>query len=351
MRRYDLEELKRAVTVLMVRGHVKVLKEWDWGDEDMLILSRMLAEVEITVRDKISQHKTAPLSADQQQIDKLQSRLDKEKEKTARWRRIANDRLEMMEDRVQHKNEIEAKNIRLKGEIVGLESKVSRLEGNIKRLKAAPSPSLPTRAKIARLESEIQQYQKMLAEDLWDLEPVSCYYDCPPSPPTPEDYLIAAEAKDAVRRALSMLTPREEKILRMRFGIDEKFDHLLEEIGRDFEVTRSRINMIEHKALRKLRHPSRLKYLKSFEGSTLPMEPPKESKPVVRKRSGRRKDPHSKEQKVISLLRPLLESGCSATPHNVFTKMTGIDITSGQYARCKRTVLRELGRYEGKAKR
>ena len=63
---------------------------------------------------------------------------------------------------------------------------------------------------------------------------------------------------------IKTLTPREEKVLRMRFGIGEKSDHTLEEVGQDFEVTRERIRQIEAKALRKLRHPSRSKQLKSF---------------------------------------------------------------------------------------
>lgn len=69
---------------------------------------------------------------------------------------------------------------------------------------------------------------------------------------------------EQVNRVLSTLTPREEKILRLRFGIGEERDHTLEEIGHSFEVTRERIRQIEAKALRKLRHPSRSKVLKSF---------------------------------------------------------------------------------------
>ena len=69
---------------------------------------------------------------------------------------------------------------------------------------------------------------------------------------------------DVTRNVLSTLTPREEKVLKMRFGIDEKKDHTLEEVGQDFDVTRERIRQIEAKALRKLRHPTRSRMLKSF---------------------------------------------------------------------------------------
>ena len=60
------------------------------------------------------------------------------------------------------------------------------------------------------------------------------------------------------------LTPREAKVLRMRFGIDMNTDHTLEEVGKQFDVTRERIRQIEAKALRKLRHPSRSEQLRSF---------------------------------------------------------------------------------------
>ncbi|GIX32371.1 MAG: RNA polymerase sigma factor RpoD [Lysobacterales bacterium] len=70
--------------------------------------------------------------------------------------------------------------------------------------------------------------------------------------------------KEAVRDVLASLTPREAKVLRMRFGIDMNTDHTLEEVGKQFEVTRERIRQIEAKALRKLRHPSRAEKLRSF---------------------------------------------------------------------------------------
>jgi RNA polymerase primary sigma factor len=81
---------------------------------------------------------------------------------------------------------------------------------------------------------------------------------------SPAEAVINNNLADQTRRVLATLTPREEKVLRMRFGIGENSDHTLEEVGQDFSVTRERIRQIEAKALRKLRHPSRSKRLKAF---------------------------------------------------------------------------------------
>jgi len=81
---------------------------------------------------------------------------------------------------------------------------------------------------------------------------------------SPQEAVISSNLSEQTRKVLSTLTAREEKVLRMRFGIGEKYDHTLEEVGQDFDVTRERIRQIEAKALRKLRHPSRAKKLKSF---------------------------------------------------------------------------------------
>ena len=81
---------------------------------------------------------------------------------------------------------------------------------------------------------------------------------------SPSDAVISMNLAEQTRKVLATLTPREEKVLRMRFGIGEKSDHTLEEVGRDFDVTRERIRQIEAKALRKLGHPSRSKGLKGF---------------------------------------------------------------------------------------
>jgi len=81
---------------------------------------------------------------------------------------------------------------------------------------------------------------------------------------SPSEAVIRLNLSEQTGKVLSTLTSREEKVLRMRFGIGEKADHTLEEVGRDFDVTRERIRQIEAKALRKLRHPSRSRRLKSF---------------------------------------------------------------------------------------
>jgi RNA polymerase primary sigma factor len=82
--------------------------------------------------------------------------------------------------------------------------------------------------------------------------------------PSPLESAINYDLSEQVRKVLQTLTPREEKVLRRRFGIGEAADHTLEEVGQEFDVTRERIRQIEAKALRKLRHPSRSKRLKSF---------------------------------------------------------------------------------------
>ena len=84
------------------------------------------------------------------------------------------------------------------------------------------------------------------------------------SVPTPHEWAVSVNLVEQLRAALSTLTPREEKILRMRFGIGEKSTYTLEEVGKDFSVTRERIRQIEAKAIKKLRHPMRSKHLRHF---------------------------------------------------------------------------------------
>jgi len=84
---------------------------------------------------------------------------------------------------------------------------------------------------------------------------------------SPADAAVYTSLEEQTRKVLATLTPREEQILRMRFGIGEKSDYTLEEVGQRFAVTRERIRQIEAKALRKLRHPSRAKSIEAFVGS------------------------------------------------------------------------------------
>jgi RNA polymerase primary sigma factor len=81
---------------------------------------------------------------------------------------------------------------------------------------------------------------------------------------SPQEAILSRNLAENTRKVLSTLSPREEQVLKMRFGIGERANHTLEEVGQDFEVTRERIRQIEAKALRKLRHPSRSRLLKSF---------------------------------------------------------------------------------------
>ncbi|MCD8294340.1 MAG: RNA polymerase sigma factor RpoD [Clostridia bacterium] len=81
---------------------------------------------------------------------------------------------------------------------------------------------------------------------------------------TPSDTVSSSMLKETLLRVLNTLTPREEKVLRLRYGVDDGRPRTLEEVGREFNVTRERIRQIEAKALRKLRHPSRSKQLKDY---------------------------------------------------------------------------------------
>ena len=81
---------------------------------------------------------------------------------------------------------------------------------------------------------------------------------------SPAEATVRADLSEHIRKALATLTPREERVLRLRFGIGEKSDHTLGEVGKDFRVTRERIRQIEAKALRKLRHPVRRRMLQAF---------------------------------------------------------------------------------------
>jgi RNA polymerase primary sigma factor len=126
----------------------------------------------------------------------------------------------------------------------------------------------------ARLELPIEKVKAVLriSRDTLSLEtPVGDEEDSflgdfieDPSAVSPQDAVIHTSLEEYTREALATLAPREAKVLRMRFGIGERSNYTLEEVGRDFDVTRERSRQIEAKALRKLRHPSRSRTLKAF---------------------------------------------------------------------------------------
>jgi len=82
--------------------------------------------------------------------------------------------------------------------------------------------------------------------------------------PSPHDTVIHINLREQIEEALKLLTEREAKVLKMRFGLGDGNEHTLEEVGQQFKVTRERVRQIEAKALRKLKHPSRSRKLKSF---------------------------------------------------------------------------------------
>jgi len=100
--------------------------------------------------------------------------------------------------------------------------------------------------------------------DMVDTIPLEYVYNLADDGPSPEDNAILSELKVATTAALETLKPREERVLRKRFGIGLPTDYTLEAIGQEFSVTRDRIRQIEAKALRKLKHPSQAKRLIDF---------------------------------------------------------------------------------------
>jgi RNA polymerase primary sigma factor len=100
--------------------------------------------------------------------------------------------------------------------------------------------------------------------DIVDTVPLEYAYDLADDAPDAEDVVATAELKKVVSEVLSTLKPREERVLRKRFGIGLAKDYTLEEVGQEFCVTRTTIRQIEAKALRKLKHPSKSEKLRSF---------------------------------------------------------------------------------------
>ena len=101
-------------------------------------------------------------------------------------------------------------------------------------------------------------------EEDFETVPLEYVHDLADDGPTAEDAVNLSELKPEITKTLAKLTPREERVLRKRFGIGLGTDYTLEECGKEFSVTRNRIREIEAKALRKLKHPSRARNLRKF---------------------------------------------------------------------------------------
>lgn len=165
----------------------------------------------------------------------------------------------------------QARTIRIPVHMIETINKLARTERYLVQALGRP----PTPEEIAeRMEMPVEKVRKVLkiAKEPISLEtPIGEEQDsslgdfiADEDAVNPSEAVEGSNLADQTRKVLSTLTPREEKVLRMRFGIGGKSDHTLEEVGQDFNVTRERIRQIEAKALKKLRHPSRAKQLESF---------------------------------------------------------------------------------------
>ncbi len=165
----------------------------------------------------------------------------------------------------------QARTIRIPVHMVETINKLTR----VSRLLLQKYGREPTPAEIAEemhiSEERVREIQK-IAQDPVSLEtPIGEEEDShlgdfieDESTETPSDSVSTTMLKETLLSVLNSLTPREEKVLRLRYGVDDGRPRTLEEVGKEFNVTRERIRQIEAKALRKLRHPSRSKHLKDF---------------------------------------------------------------------------------------
>ena len=161
----------------------------------------------------------------------------------------------------------QARTIRIPVHMVETINKLTR----VSRLLLQKYGREPTPEEMHITEERVREIQK-IAQDPVSLEtPIGEEEDShlgdfieDESTETPSDSVSTTMLKETLLTVLNSLTPREEKVLRLRYGVDDGRPRTLEEVGREFNVTRERIRQIEAKALRKLRHPSRSKHLKDF---------------------------------------------------------------------------------------
>jgi RNA polymerase primary sigma factor len=165
----------------------------------------------------------------------------------------------------------QARTIRIPVHMIETINKLNRISRTmIQEMGREPTPEeLAVRMEMP--EDKIRKVMKIAKEPISMETPIGDDEDSHLGDFIPDDQAIspletatAVSLAEATHEILASLTPREAKVLRMRFGIDLNTDHTLEEVGKQFDVTRERIRQIEAKALRKLRHPSRANYLRSF---------------------------------------------------------------------------------------
>ncbi|MCS6765809.1 MAG: RNA polymerase sigma factor RpoD [Candidatus Protistobacter heckmanni] len=169
----------------------------------------------------------------------------------------------------------QARTIRIPVHMIETINKMNRISRQILQETGAEPDPATLAAKMEMPEDKIRKIMKIAKEPISMETPIGDDDDShlgdfieDTNTLAPAEAALHGSMRDVVKDVLDSLTPREAKVLRMRFGIEMSTDHTLEEVGKQFDVTRERIRQIEAKALRKLRHPSRSDKLKSFlEGS------------------------------------------------------------------------------------
>lgn len=291
---YKLEMLRKSVRKAIRGAHVDLLRGLDGAPGDVLLdVATRLVHVEEAASIAINEHEP--------KVDLESSGVvvlnEERKAALARDRRVLEEKIRQLHYRLEEKDrqidqlkdhlhmaegDLEAVRGMLKtrnGRESGLREEAAKWKHKAEehqRLRGEePKIVEELHKQVDDLRREVADYKDFLAHTLplTDDRPelVRTFYGTIHEEPyTPEDTMIYAECCAAVDHILSTLTPREEKVLRMRFGIGERSDHTLEEVGQEFEVNRERVRQIEAKALRKLRHPSRSKYVKAFMWDPMP---------------------------------------------------------------------------------
>lgn len=165
----------------------------------------------------------------------------------------------------------QARTIRIPVHMIETINKLNRISRQMLQEMGREPTSEELAAKMEMPEDKIRKVMKIAKEPISMETPIGDDEDShlgdfieDTAAVSPVESATSQSLAEATHQILASLTPREAKVLRMRFGIDMNTDHTLEEVGKQFDVTRERIRQIEAKALRKLRHPSRANYLRSF---------------------------------------------------------------------------------------